>query len=96
MNHRSFVKFALLILGIGAAAKPEEPRRLLSVHRGDNLWHIWLDGVKQMKVISCKTGRNGWVQRYVEPLREEPCGGVARERLRGHVVAKPGKPEDWA
>ena len=85
MNRRSFVTYAALILGIGAAAKPTEKRRLLlSTNRGDHWFHVWLDGLKQTKVISCKTGRNGWVQRYCALDQGLPT----RERLRGHVVAK--------
>lgn len=67
---------------LGAKRQPEK-RRLYSVERGDRWWWAWLDGVDQGHCVSCKTGRNGWVKRYVD----FPNSAVT-ERVRGHVTAR--------
>lgn len=61
----------------------QEERTFYSVERGDLLWRAWLDCVDQGHCVSCKTGRNGWVKRYVDFPNS-----ITTETVRGHVTAR--------
>ncbi len=84
MKRREMLQ-VMVVAPIMASTQPTAKRQLLSVERGDINFRVWLDGVEQERVISCKTGPNGWVQRYLP-------NSASRERLRGNVVARPMEP----
>ena len=85
MNRRSFLQAALSFLP--SLMPTPEQRLLLSAERGDYDWDVYLNGVNQKGVISCKTGRRGWVKRYIEDPKNGLLLVTATERVRGCVHA---------